>query len=67
MSNINETELLFKYVKEKYLDRLDDNQLQEVKEKVKQIHEAVEELRSVTLTNSDEPALVFNPYTEEES
>jgi hypothetical protein len=59
----NESEILFTLVKQKYGDRLSEEQLIEVKSNVEKIVETAIELREVKLDNSDEPFSVFIPYT----
>ena len=67
MSNFDETEILFELVKLKFGNRLDDKQLIEVKEKIKEIVNATTKLRETPLTNSDEASYIFKPYLEEET
>jgi hypothetical protein len=67
MSNIDETEILFELVKLKFGNRLDDDQLIEVKEKIKEIIDATIKLREIPLANSDEPNFIFKPFLEEEN
>ena len=57
-----EAELMFNVVRERYGDRLDDEQLEEVKKGVDGIFEAAESLRKIKLENSDEPFSSFVPY-----
>ncbi|MCH8062817.1 MAG: hypothetical protein IH861_09965 [Chloroflexi bacterium] len=57
-----EAELMFNVVRERYGDRLDDEQLEEVKKGVEGIFEAAESLRKIKLENSDEPFSLFVPY-----
>ena len=57
-----EAELMFDVVRERYGDRLDDEQLEEVKKGVEGIFEAAESLRKIKLENSDEPFSSFVPY-----
>jgi len=67
MSNDSgESEHLFNIVKERYGDRLSDEELAEVKKGVEKIVEAAEKLREVRLENGDEPFFVFKPYRGEE-
>ena len=49
-------------VKSRYGDRLDTDQLDEVREGVDAIVEAAQALRSVKLEGGDEPMSVFTPY-----
>ncbi len=57
-----EVEALFSLIREKYGDRLTDEQLQEVKTNVVRIVETSMDLRKVKLSNWDEPFSVFKPY-----
>ncbi len=67
MSNeSSESEHLFNIVKERYGDRLSDDELAEVKKGVEKIVEAAEKLREVRLENGDEPFFVFRPYRGDE-
>ena len=67
MSNENSgSEHLFNIIKEKYGERLSDEELTEVKKGVERIVEAAEKLREIRLENGDEPFFVFRPYTGEE-
>jgi hypothetical protein len=61
-----ESEYLFGLVKELYGDRLDPDELEEVRKGVERIVETSEELRAVKLGNWDEPFYVFRPYRKEE-
>ena len=64
--NLNkEAEILFKLIETKYSDKLDNNELEEIKKTVLKIVETSEELRSVELDNWDEPFSVFIPFREE--
>ncbi len=60
-----EAQALFQMVRGRYGDRLDADQLDEVREGVDAIVEAAQALRSVKLSNGDEPMSVFAPYVEE--
>ena len=60
-----EAQALFQMVRSRYGDRLDADQLDEVREGVDAIVEAARALRSVKLRNGDEPISVFTPYLEE--
>ncbi len=51
-------------VKGLYGDRLDDQQLEEVRKGVEAIVRAAGALNAVKLENGDEPAWVFTPYRE---
>ena len=57
-----EAEALFQMVKSRYGDRLDADQLDEVREGVDAIIKAAQALRSVKLSGGDEPMSVFTPY-----
>ncbi|MBA7686734.1 hypothetical protein ES703_95189 [subsurface metagenome] len=61
-----ESEHLFNIVKERYGDRLSDEELAEVKKGVEKIVEAAEKLREIRLENGDEPFFVFKPYRGED-
>ena len=60
--NQGEAELMFNVVRERYGDRLDDAQLDEVRKGVEGIFEAAQALREITLENGDEPYSLFVPY-----
>ena len=67
MSNeSSESEHLFNIIKERYGERLSDEELAEVKKGVKRIVEAAEKLREIRLENGDEPFFVFRPYRGED-
>ncbi len=67
MSNENsESEHLFNIIKERYGERLSDEELAEVKKGVDRIVEAAEKLREIRLENGDEPFFVFRPYRGDE-
>ena len=57
-----ESETLFSLVKEKYRDKITEEELDEVKKGVERIVETSMELRKVELGNWDEPFSVFKPY-----
>jgi len=57
-----EAETLFSLVKEKYGDKIIEEELEEVKKAVERIVETSMELRKVELSNWDEPFSVFKPY-----
>ena len=61
-SSQREAELMFNVVRERYGDRLDDEQLEEVRKGVEGIFEAAESLREIKLENADEPFSLFVPY-----
>ena len=60
-----EVEERFKMVKGLYGDRLDDEQLEAVRQGIEDIVAASQTLRAVSLENSDEPYSVFTPYRAE--
>ncbi|NQT08394.1 hypothetical protein HQ586_04895 [Candidatus Bathyarchaeota archaeon] len=62
----SESEHLFNIIKERYGERLSDEELAEVKKGVEKIVEAAEKLREIRLENGDEPFFVFKPYRGEE-
>lgn len=67
MSNeSSESEHLLNIIKERYGERLSDEELAEVKKGVERIVEAAEKLREIRLENGDEPFFVFRPYRGEE-
>ncbi len=68
-SEIEDTEAqaLFQMVRSRYGDRLDADQLEEVREGVDTLVEAARALRSVKLGDGDEPMPVFKPYLGEET
>ena len=67
MSESNpESEILFGMVRGRYGDRLNDDELEEVRKGVDALVEAAESLRAVKLENSDEPFSVFTPYRGED-
>ena len=61
-----EAEILFSLVKEKYGDKITDEELDEVKKAVERIVETSMELRKMELDNWDEPFSVFKPYRRDE-
>ena len=60
-----EVETLFQMVSDRYGDRLDAEQLEEVRKGVETIAEAAQALRAVKLENGDEPLSIFTPYRAE--
>ena len=60
-----EVEDRFKMVKGLYGDRLDDEQLEGVRQGIEGIVAASQALRAVKLENGDEPYSVFTPYRAE--
>jgi len=61
-----EAETLFRLVKEKYGDKINEDELEEVKKAVERIVETSMELSKVELGNWDEPFTVFKPYRRDE-
>ena len=61
-SGQREAELMFDVVRERYGDRLDDEQLEEVRKGVEGIFEAAQTLREIKLENGDEPFSMFVPF-----
>jgi hypothetical protein len=64
--NDRESEHLFSIIKERYGDRLTEEQLDEVRVGVNRLTEAAKALREIRLENWDEPFSVFRPYKGEE-
>ena len=66
MSETNRTETdsqcLYEMLKHRYGERLNPEQLEEVKKGVETIRQAADKLRAVKLENSDEPFSLFVPY-----
>lgn len=61
-----EAELMFDVVRERYRDRLDDEQLEGVRKGVERIFESAESLRAIKLENGDEPFSTFVPHRKED-
>ena len=61
-----ESEHLFSIIKERYGDRLTEEQLDEVRVGVNRLTEAAKALREIRLENWDEPFSVFRPFKGEE-
>ena len=61
-----ESEHLFNIIKERYGERLSEDELAEVRKGVDRMVEAAEKLREIRLENGDEPFFVFRPYRGEE-
>ena len=61
-----ESEHIFSIIKERYCDRLTEEQLNEVRVGVNRLLEAAKALREIRLENWDEPFSVFKPYRGEE-
>ena len=57
-----ETSILMGLVKERYGERLTEEQLESVEKSLKSVMDAGKALRGVPLENSDEPYNVFRPY-----
>ena len=64
--NDRESEHLFSIIKERYGDRLTEEQLDEVRVGVNRLTEAAKALREIRLENWDEPFSVFRPFKGEE-
>lgn len=66
MSDTHQTEsdgkFLFDMLKRRYGERLNPEELEEVKKGVDNIQQIADKLRSVNLKNSDEPPARFVPY-----
>ena len=60
----SDSQCLFDMLKRRYDERLNPQQLEEVKKGVAGIRQAVDKLRAVKLENSDEPLALFVPYRE---
>jgi len=61
-----ESDHLFSIIKERYSDRLTEEQLDEVRVGVNRLTEAAKALREIRLENWDEPFSVFRPFKGEE-
>ncbi|CAB1083901.1 hypothetical protein JY97_05425 [Alkalispirochaeta odontotermitis] len=59
-----DSKYLFDLLKKRYEERLNPQELEEVKKGVANIQLAADKLRSVKLENSDEPYALFVPYRE---
>ena len=57
-----ESEAMMSIVRQRYGDRLNEEQLQEVQKRIDGIAKAAEALRAVKLENGDEPFSIFAPY-----
>ena len=57
-----DVETLVDLVKRRYGDRLSPEQLEKVREKVRESAEHAQKMRSVKLQNGDEPFSVFTPF-----
>jgi hypothetical protein len=60
-----EADALFEIVRRRYGDRLTAEQLEEVRKIVRAQLEAARAIRTIRLTNADEPMQSFAPYREE--
>ena len=58
----NDGKFLFDMLKRCYGERLNPEELEEVRKGVENIRKAAEKLRSIKLQNSDEPPALFIPY-----
>jgi hypothetical protein len=58
----SDSKFLFDMLKRRYGERLNLEELEEVKKGVEFIQKAADKLRSVNLQNSDEPSALFVPY-----
>ena len=56
---------MFNMVKEKYGDRLNDEELEEVRKGVDRMAEMAQQIRGQKLENGDEPFSIFVPYRKE--
>ncbi len=61
-----ETSILMELVKERYGERLTEEQLENVENSLKRVMDAGKALRDTPLENSDEPYNVFKPYRRKE-
>jgi len=61
-----ETSILMELVKERYGERLTEEQLEQVENSLKRVRDAGKALWDVSLENSDEPYNVFKPYRRKE-
>ena len=61
-----ETSIMMELVRERYGERLTEEQLEQVEIGLKRVMEAGKALRDTPLENSDEPYNVFRPYRREE-
>jgi hypothetical protein len=60
--DLKEAKNLFRLINEKYIDKIKDDEIEEVKKAVEKIVETSNELRKVKLNNWNEPFNVFKPY-----
>ncbi len=61
-----ETSILMELVKERYGERLTEEQLENVENSLKRVMDAGKALRDTPLESSDEPYNVFKPYRRKE-
>jgi hypothetical protein len=61
-----ETSILMELVKERYGERLTEEQLEHISKSLKSVMDAGKALREIQLENSDEPFNVFRPYRRKE-
>ena len=61
-----ETSIMMELVKERYGERLTEEQLEHVENSLKRVMDAGKALWDVSLENSDEPYNVFKPYRRKE-
>jgi len=57
-----DADALFDLLKGRYGDRLTPEQLEDLRDTVGEITKRADEMKSVSLKNSDEPFLVFTPF-----
>ena len=65
MNDDSEVDELFAIVRLRYGDRLNDDELEEVRKGVRGVVDMARKVRAVTLDNVDEPPSVFIPYRKE--
>ena len=58
----SDVDALVEMLKGRYGDRLDDEQLAELRKAVEASSEHARQIRAVPLRNGDEPAFVFRPF-----
>lgn len=61
-SNEYEKEYMFNRIKFLYGNRLNDEQLEAVKESIDTVLKNLEQIRELQLENKDEPYSIFQPY-----
>ena len=62
-----ETQCLVDLVEKRYGDRLNPEQMEDVKKTIEDIRKMTDALRSVNLRNSDEPVTQFTPYRKQDA